>query len=198
MEFTLFLISKKKEIQSQYPDKVRCKQFKNMKNKRNKGFSLIEVLIVVVVIGIIASIAIPNLIASRKVANEASAISAFRTISAAEITFYTSLKRETFGSLLELHNAGFIDDVIGCSSVDCIKSGYHFLLTNVDSVPEVSPSYYDLTATPSSFSVSWSGTGSRSFYTNEVGIIYNTFSAISPSGTDSINRKPTSGSPISQ
>ena len=51
-----------------------------MKNENEKGFSLIELLVVVIIIAIVAAIAIPNLLASRKAANESAAVAALRTI----------------------------------------------------------------------------------------------------------------------
>src|SRR6476619_7532473 len=97
--------------------------------KNQKGFSLVELLVVVIIIAIVAAIAIPNLLASRRSANEASAISSLRTIHSAEATYQATQGNNTnYGDLAALRAAtspdpnGLIDTALGSGS----KSGYTF------------------------------------------------------------------------
>ena len=98
--------------------------------KNQKGFSLIELLLVVVIIGIIAAIAIPNLLASRRAANQSSAISSLRTYHQAQMTYQTTIGGGQFANatfagsnaLPTLASANLIDSVLASGS----KSGYTF------------------------------------------------------------------------
>jgi prepilin-type N-terminal cleavage/methylation domain-containing protein len=58
--------------------------------RRAHGFTLVELMIVVSVIAIVASIAVPNLFASRTVANEQTVVTILRTITTAQFEFKSS------------------------------------------------------------------------------------------------------------
>ncbi len=157
-----------------------------------KGFSLIELLIVVVIIGIIAAIAIPNLLASRRAANESSAVASLRTLTGAQATYKVS--NTNFGTLPLLNTAGLIDvSLSAATTVATAKSGYVYTAAAVGATGN----YWDGSAVPSAHtSVSTLGaTGNRSFYTNESGVLYFNTTATAPLGNGT-TRVVTLGAPI--
>jgi len=145
--------------------------------KNQEGFTLIELIIIVLIIAIIAVIAIPNFIAARRAANEASAIASIRTIHVSNAAYQSTAGLGKFApDMATLHAHGLIDSFLSdATSPATPKSGYYF--TYVGPPPGADPSIFDITALPSVPPGSIVSTGSRYFLISESGVIYGGFSA---------------------
>ena len=124
----------------------------------------IVALVSFVPMGMVAAIAIPNLLAARRAANEGSAQSSLRTLHAAEATYQATKGAGNFGTLSELAAEGLIDSKLATGT----KNGYVFtveLTTNEMNYPG-----FAVTGVPMIYS-GVSSSGIRSFYIDETGVI---------------------------
>jgi len=142
--------------------------------RRQHGFSLVELLIVVAVIGVVSAIAVPNLIASRRVANESAAVANLRLITGAEHTFYLTAGNGRYGSAAELRDAKLIDASLsgaGANATGGQKNGFLYTIT-----PGAASTY---TAT----AAAQSGRADRSFFVDETGVIRYLAGGVPPDAT---------------
>ena len=102
--------------------------------KNQKGFSLVELLVVVIIIAIIAAIAIPSLLASRRAANEASAVQSLRTYHSAQSTYQaTNAARDyaTTPALLGNLVDNVLNGTVAGAGNPITKSGYTLTMGGV-------------------------------------------------------------------
>ena len=123
------------------------------RNRTIRGFSLIELLIVIAIILIIAAIAIPNLLRARMSANESSAASAVRSITAAEVSYFSAFP--TVGFAVQLQDLGRTEPCTPAPTSACLlddslanaipgsngHAGYQFLATGLNAVGSINYSF---------------------------------------------------------
>jgi type IV pilus assembly protein PilA len=117
-------------------------------------------LVIIVPIGIVAAIVIPNLMASRRAANEGSAIQSLRRIAMAEATYQSM--HEKYGTLEQLAGDGLIDGDLAVGA----RYGYRFKI-DLSSSRSEQPQAFEAVAVP----VDYPTTGRGSFYIDERGVI---------------------------
>jgi type IV pilus assembly protein PilA len=131
-----------------------------------KGFAIAGVILsglLILTFPIIAAIAIPNLIASRKSANEAAAINTLKTLSGAQATYMTTANGGQCGDLVQLQQNNLISPVLASGQ----KSGYQFRIIKTPSSTASGSLNCEVTAIPlveSNSRNSFSATGTRSFF----------------------------------
>jgi type IV pilus assembly protein PilA len=135
--------------------------------KHKNGFSLIELLIVVVLIGIIVAIAIPNLVSSRRAANEGSAASSIRTTHGAQVTYASTAGAGNYApDMATLGTMSMVDSTLASGT----KSGYLFFTAAAAST-STTPATFAVGSTPTITS-GLQQTGSRNFACDQSGVIF--------------------------
>ena len=119
-------------------------------------------VVVLVPVMVIAAIAIPNLLAARRAANEGAAIRSLRVLHGAEQTYQATRGKGNYGTLSDLQS----DSLISADMARDVRSGYRFKLEAFPA-SSGSPAAFSIIAVPTEYGSS----GRRSFFVDETGVI---------------------------
>ncbi|HEY0430876.1 MAG TPA: DUF4190 domain-containing protein [Pyrinomonadaceae bacterium] len=119
-------------------------------------------VIIIVPVGIVAAIAIPNLLASARAANEGSTIATLRTIHSAEATYQATRGQGEFGTLQQLAAEGLVKPELAGGA----RHGYRFDISITPAGIDEAAGF-EAVATPLTYGKS----GIRSFFVDESGVI---------------------------
>jgi type IV pilus assembly protein PilA len=138
-----------------------------MNTNKSRGFTLIEIMFVIAILALIIAIAVPNLIAARKNANETSAVEAMKTIATAETMFREGDTDRNaihdYATLTQLGQYQVIDSLLGAGT----RHGYAFRAAPSASSSEV---LWFAVSNP----IIPGGTGDRYFCQNQSGTVFYT------------------------
>ncbi|HEY3929706.1 MAG TPA: prepilin-type N-terminal cleavage/methylation domain-containing protein [Candidatus Koribacter sp.] len=119
--------------------------------RAQNGFSVIELLIAIAIILVIAAIAVPEVLRSHVVANEATAVELMHRIDVAQ-SAYAATYGHYATALVDLGPptaqntkpspaaAGLLENNLACKTQPCPVEGYAFAIQHTETIPE--PSYH--------------------------------------------------------